>query len=149
MVPGRAKEDEDMTLKQWETRRNPKTSYFAAAAAALSAALLCAVTSLATPSPVSAEAKVQGQDVGDKNCERIDGPESSTFGKCKSVCQGKDVTWDAVGRRYVCKAAKAAIRTPLGQVVPVGGLVQNPGASQTPTRQPVATTAPATKAPGH
>ena len=137
-----------MTLNRLGTRRNLKTTYFTAAVAGISAALLCAVISLSSPSLVSAEAKVQGQDVGDKDCEKVTGPESSTFGKCKSVCKDKDVTWDAVGRRYVCKGT-AAIRTPLGQVVPVGGLVKNPGARPTPTRLPVATTTPATKAPGN
>ena len=142
-----------MTLERLGTRRQPrdlKTNYFTAGLAVITAALLCAVISLSSPSLVSAEQKrpVQGQDVGDEKCERIDGPESSTFGKCKSVCQGKDVTWDAVGRRYVCKA-KAVVRGTMGQVVPVGGLVKNPGASQTPTRQPVAVTTPTTKAKGN
>lgn len=96
-----------------------KNTYFTAVLAVVSGLLLGTAILLSSPSTVSAEAKkpVQGQDVGDKNCERIDGPESSTFGKCKSVCADKDVTWDAVGRRYVCKA-KASVRTPSRIAVP-------------------------------
>jgi hypothetical protein len=83
---------------------------------------------------------VKGQDVGDSNCERIDGPESSTFGKCKSVCKDKDVTWDAVGRRYVCSATKSAGSRPLGIRAPIADKVQDVSVSPTPRRQPVADT---------
>jgi hypothetical protein len=54
------------------------------------------------------EKKGSDQDVGDKQCEAKHTEESSTFGKCKNVCGGKAVTWDAVGRRYTCDAPKPA-----------------------------------------
>jgi hypothetical protein len=57
------------------------------------------------------EKKGNDADIAEKNCERIDTPESSTFGKCKNVCEGKTVTWDAVGRRWVC-GAKAIVKHP-------------------------------------
>lgn len=51
----------------------------------------------------------KGQDVAGRNCERIDSPESSTFGKCESVC--KDLVVVPGMNGYVCKA-KTAIRRP-------------------------------------
>ncbi len=102
-----------------------KATYFKNLLVVAGAALLCATTLISSQSITSAETKkpTKGQDVGDENCERIDTAESSTFGKCKSVCKDKDVSWDAVGRRYVCNATKAAVRRPFGQVGPIGDKV--------------------------
>ncbi len=117
-----------------------KAKYFRTFSAIACAVLFCAATLISSQSLTSAETKkpTQGQDVGDKDCERITGPESSTFGKCKSVCKDKDVTWDAVGRRYVCNA-KAAVRRP-GIRVPIGDAVLESSTKQTPKRPPVADT---------
>lgn len=109
-----------------------KAKYFRTFSAVACAALLCATTLISSQSLTSALAfetkkPTKGQDVGDSNCERIDGPESSTFGRCKNVCKDKDVTWDAVGRRYVCNATKSAGRRPFGQVGPFGDKVQDSG----------------------
>lgn len=104
-----------------------RTNYFRTILTAVVAALLCAATFLSSHAPASALAETkkptQGQDVGDKNCERIDGPESSTFGKCKSVCKDRNVTWDAVGRRYVCDATKQAGSRPAGVRAPISDAV--------------------------
>ncbi len=115
-----------------------KAKYFRTFSAVVCAALLCAATLISSQSLTSAETKkpTKGQDVGDSNCERIDTAESSTFGKCKSVCKDKDVTWDAVGRRYVCNA-KAAVRRPLGQVGQFGDKVLD---TQPPKKLPSVTT---------
>ncbi len=90
------------------------------------AVLLIAATLLTSPLPQTASAfeKVQGQDKTGKNCERQDTAGSSTFGKCESVCKGKDVVRDALNNRWVCKAyavggaQTGATHTPLnGQVL--------------------------------
>lgn len=80
----------------------------------VSTALLGAATLLSVSSNSTALAfeKIQGQDKTGKNCERKDTSESSTFGKCESVCKDKDVTRDAENNRWVCSAAKSAIRQP-------------------------------------
>jgi hypothetical protein len=120
-----------------------KATYFKTLLSVASVALLCATTMISSQSPASALAfetkkPTKGQDVGDKNCERVDTPESSTFGKCKSVCKDKDVTWDAVNRRYVCKAAKSVGGRPFGPKAPVADKAQASDASPTPKqRQPV------------
>ena len=57
--------------------------------------------------------KKLGQDVTGKNCERKDTSESSTFGKCESVCKDKEVTRDAENNRWVCSAAKSVGTRPL------------------------------------
>lgn len=53
---------------------------------------------------------VKGDDssVGEKNCSKING--KSRYGKCKDVCEGKEVTKDYAGRYghpgdYYCRAA--------------------------------------------
>ena len=78
-------------------------------------ALLGAALLLATPAPRTALAfeKVQGQDKTGKNCERVDTPGSSTFGKCENVCKDKEVTRDALNNRWVCKASVRVSTTPL------------------------------------
>jgi hypothetical protein len=126
-------------LKLFDMERTMRTNYFRTLLTVASAAVLCAATFISSQSPSAlAETKkpTKGQDVADKDCERIDGPESSTFGKCGSVCKDKDVTWDAVGRRYVCNASKAIVRRPFGQVAPVGGvLTQDTGTKKPPKYQ--------------
>ena len=69
--------------------------------------------------------KKQGQDHAGKNCERIDTPQSSTFGKCESVCKDKEIVKkDVENNRYVCKAARAVgNRTPVERA-PVGDKAQ-------------------------
>lgn len=127
-----------------------KANYFRTLFAFACAALLCAATLISSQSPTSALAfetkkPTKGQDVGDKNCERIDGPESSTFGKCKSVCKDKDVTWDAVGRRYVCKATASAGGRPGAIRVPIGNAVLE-SRTKLPPKRPQAANPKAVKA---
>jgi len=74
------------------------------------AALIGAAAWMTVPSQISAFEKVTGQDKAGKNCERIDSPGSSTFGKCESVCKDKEVTRDAPNNRWVCKAARVQAR---------------------------------------
>jgi len=69
----------------------------------LAAALLCALAWLAAPAATAAF-ETKGEDKTGQNCERIDSPGSSTFGKCENVCAGKEVTRDALNNRWVCKA---------------------------------------------
>ncbi len=64
-------------------------------------------------------ATMKGEDKTGKNCEREEKNGSSTFGKCESVCKGKELTRDALNNRWVCKAS-AIGRNPLGWL-PVGG----------------------------
>src|SRR5689334_17878589 len=84
------------------------------------AILLCTATLLSPSAPLAAFAfeKVQGQDKTGKNCERVDTAGSSTFGKCESVCKGKDVTRDAPNNRWVCKASKLVVGRPSIEGVP-------------------------------
>lgn len=98
------------------------------------AALLIAVTLLTSPLPQTASAfeRVQGQDKTGKNCERVDTPESSTFGKCESVCKDKEVTRDALNNRWVCKAAKTVKTIPLGQAATGGVKVLDAGTNPKP-----------------
>ena len=66
-------------------------------------ALFCAATWLDAPA-TSAAFTTKGEDKSGQNCERIDSPGSSTFGKCENVCSGKEVTRDAINNRWVCRA---------------------------------------------
>lgn len=103
----------------------------------ISTALLFAVTLFVTPLPQNALAfeKVQGQDKTGKNCERIDTPGSSTFGKCENVCKDKEVTRDAPNNRWVCKATKVTgAQTGLNHV-PLNGQVLDAG-NQPSTKAP-------------
>lgn len=95
------------------------------------AGLLCATTFSHVPTALADQKKaVVGQDHTGKNCERIDGPESSTFGKCESVCKDKEITGkDAGNNRYVCKASKVVSR---GERVPLADLTLAPAADPTP-----------------
>ncbi|MEW6211964.1 MAG: hypothetical protein AB1631_26650 [Acidobacteriota bacterium] len=116
-----------------------KAKYFRTFFAVVCAAMLCAATLISSQSATSALAfetkkPIKGQDVGDENCERIDSEESSTFGKCKSVCKDKDVTWDAVGKRYVCSAIKSAGSRPHVNTAPVGDKAQYTVVKRTPKR---------------
>lgn len=52
-----------------------------------------------------AQVQVQGQDKIGKKCERKEMNGTSTFGNCENVCDGKDVTRDALNNRWVCKAS--------------------------------------------
>jgi hypothetical protein len=112
-----------------------------------SAALLCAAIMLATLAPRAAFAfeKVQGQDKAGKNCERIDTPGSSTFGKCENVCKDKEVTRDAPNNRWVCKSAKTVKTTPLHDRVTGGVKVLDAGSNPKP-KQPATAGAKAGKA---
>ncbi|MCI0389198.1 MAG: hypothetical protein MOB07_10615 [Acidobacteria bacterium] len=91
-------------------------------------------------SPASALAfeKKVGQDVAGKNCERIDTPESSTFGKCENVCKDKEVTRDAPNNRWVCKASKSVVARPRVDRAPVADEAQDPGAKPPSKHQPPA-----------
>lgn len=117
-----------------------KTNYTKLFLTLFNAALLLAATLLVTPSPQPAFAfeKAVGQDKTGKNCERVDTPGSSTFGKCESVCKDKEITRDAPNNRWVCKASKTAgaqtgaTRAPLGDKVlePAKPSTKPPRASQ-------------------
>lgn len=113
-----------------------KASYYKTLCAVLSAVLLYAATLISSQSSSSAFAleKVVGQDKAGKNCERIDTPESSTFGKCENVCKDKDVTRDAENNRWVCKASKAIVTRPRGDKAPVVDKAQDPTPKPTPKR---------------
>jgi hypothetical protein len=115
-----------------------KTTNFKTMFAAAGAVLLSAAALISFQSPASALAfdkKKQGQDVTGKNCERVDTPGSSTFGKCENVCKDKEVTRDAENNRWVCKASKAAVSRPRGERAPVGDKVLDPGATSNPRPQ--------------
>src|SRR5262245_33338310 len=100
-----------------------KTTNFKTSLAIIGAVLLSAAALISPQSPASALAfeKKQGQDVAGKNCERIDTPGSSTFGKCENVCKDKEVTRDAPNNRWVCKASKALVSRPGIDRATVGG----------------------------
>ena len=117
-----------------------KITNFKTLCAVLSSGLLCAVTLISSQSSLSVFAfeKVQGQDKTGKNCERIDSPGSSTFGKCENVCKDKEVTRDAPNNRWVCKATKAVGSRPGGVKATIGDKAQDPGANPTPKQQPIA-----------
>ena len=66
-------------------------------------ALCCAATWLGATA-ASAAFTTKGEDKTGQNCELIGSSGSSTFGKCESVCAGKEVTRDAINNRWVCKA---------------------------------------------
>lgn len=105
-----------------------KTTNFKTMFAAAGAVLLSAAALISFQSPASALAfdkKKQGQDVTGKNCERVDTPGSSTFGKCENVCKDKEVTRDAENNRWVCKASKAAVTRPHGERAPVADKVKD------------------------
>ncbi|MBI1764616.1 MAG: hypothetical protein HYR56_24600 [Acidobacteria bacterium] len=103
----------------------------------VNAALLYAATLMVTPLPPSVTAfeRVQGQDKAGKNCERIDSPGSSTFGKCENVCKDKEVTRDAPNNRWVCKAAKTVGAQTGANHVPLNGQVLDAG-SKAPAKAP-------------
>ena len=52
------------------------------------------------------------------------------------MCKDKEVTRDALNNRWVCKASKAVVKSPLGQTATVAETAQNPGANPTPKKQP-------------
>jgi hypothetical protein len=116
-----------------KTRRNPKkTKNFRTL---MTAALLLTGTWLVTPLPqtVSAFERVQGQDKTGKNCERVDSPGSSTFGKCENVCKDKEITRDAPNNRWVCHATKAAGAAQAGATqAPLNGQVLDQGGNSSP-----------------
>ena len=99
------------------------------------AALLCAATWLAAPTGFAAFT-TQGQDHAGKNCERVDSPGSSTFGKCEDVCNGKEVTRDATNNRWVCQGRRVGspntTRPPKGNGG-VLGQTPNPSPKTPPT----------------
>lgn len=103
------------------------------------AALLCVALMLVTPAPKTALAfeKVQGQDKTGKNCERVDTPGSSTFGKCENVCKDKEITRDALNNRWVCKATAKVSNNSLTDRVKGSGqvfeAVPNPKSKQPAT----------------
>jgi len=117
-----------------------KATNFNTLSAVIGAGLLSAATIINSQSPMSALAfeKKLGQDVAGKNCERIDTPESSTFGKCENVCKDKEVTRDAANNRWVCKASKALVRRPRFENAPVIEKAQDPGAKPPSKNQPPA-----------
>src|SRR5215475_13686680 len=117
-----------------------KATNFNTLRAVIGAGLLSAATIINSQSPMSALAfeKKLGQDVAGKNCERIDTPESSTFGKCENVCKDKEVTRDAENNRWVCKASKTVGSRPGVERAPIGGKLQDPGANPNPKQQPQA-----------
>ena len=125
-----------------------KTNYFRTLLTVVTTALLCAMTFISALA-FETKKRTKGQDVGDSNCERIDTPESSTFGKCKSVCKDKDVTWDAVGRRYVCSASRTVSGHPFGTIKTGGTLVQDTGVKSTPKAPSAASTKKSAKAKKH
>ncbi len=115
-----------------------KVTYCKTLCAIVSAGLLgaAALISSQSPSAVLAFEKKLGQDVAGKNCERVDTPESSTFGKCENVCKDKEVTRDAENNRWVCKASKTVGSRPRPEKFPVGDKAQDPAPNPTPKRQP-------------
>ena len=118
-----------------------KVTNFKTLCAVFAAGLLSAATFISSQSPTSALAfeNKQGQDVAGKNCERIDTPESSTFGKCENVCKDKEVTRDAPNNRWVCKASKSVVARPRVERAPVADKAQDPGAKPPSKHQPPAT----------
>ena len=98
------------------------------------AALLYAATLIVTPLPpnVAAFERVTGQDKAGKNCERIDTPGSSTFGKCENVCKDKEVTRDAPNNRWVCKASKVSSAQTGATHGSVNGQAQDGGSQASP-----------------
>ena len=110
---------------------NSKTLFAILGAALLSVA---ALISSQSQTAVLAFEKVQGQDKTGKNCERVDTPESSTFGKCENVCKDKDVTRDAENNRWVCQASKAVVSRPIVGRAPIGGKLEQ--VSPTPPVKP-------------
>jgi hypothetical protein len=88
-----------------------KAVYFRSLLFVACAGLLCAATLSHLPTALAEQKKV-GQDQTGKNCERIEGKDKSTFGKCESVCKDKEITGkDVENNRYVCKASKAVSRS--------------------------------------
>jgi len=125
----------------WEKmEKTMKTTNYRTLFAVVSAFLLSAASLILSQSPISALAfeKILGQAVAGKNCERIDTPESSTFGKCENVCKDKEVTRDAENNRWVCKASKTVGSRPGVERAPIGGKLQDPGANPNPKQQPQA-----------
>jgi hypothetical protein len=125
----------------WEkTEKTMKATNYTILRAVVGACLLFGATLISSQSPNSALAfdKKQGQDVAGKDCERIDTSESSTFGKCESVCKDKEVTRDAPNNRWVCNATKAAGSRPRVDRAPVLDKAQDPGAKTPPRRLPSA-----------
>ncbi len=97
---------------------NFKTMFAVAVAGLFFAAILI---SSQPNSLVIADPKKQGQDHTGKNCERIDSKESSTFGKCESVCKDKEIIKkDVENNRYVCNAARVKVTRPLSEKAPTG-----------------------------
>jgi len=122
----------------WEKmEKTMKTTNYRTLFAVVSAFLLSAASLILSQSPISALAfeKILGQAVAGKNCERIDTPESSTFGKCENVCKDKEVTRDAANNRWVCNAAKTVVRRPRVDNVPIGGKLEISGANPSPKQQ--------------
>ena len=60
-------------------------------------------------SPAPAFARNQTDLPDGSQCERVETNGSSTFGRCETVCRGKEVTRDAANNRWVCRAT--AVRT--------------------------------------
>jgi len=114
-----------------------KTTNFKTLFAVIGAGLLSAATLISSQSPASALVfeKKMGQDVAGKNCERIDTPGSSTFGKCENVCKDKEVTRDAPNNRWVCNAAKTVGTRPRVDKVVIGGKLEVSGANPSPKQQ--------------
>jgi hypothetical protein len=101
------------------------------------AILLCTAALLSPSAPLTAFAfeQVQGQDKTGKNCERVDTAGSSTFGKCESVCKGKDVTRDAPNNRWVCKASKLVVGRPPVQGAPSDAKSEQASSTSSPDQQ--------------
>jgi hypothetical protein len=66
---------------------------------------------------VQPQVQVQGQDKAGKNCERKETGGGSTFGKCETICNGKDLTRDALNDRWVCSASLVVTRPPFVEVL--------------------------------
>ena len=100
-----------------------------------SAVLLCAATWLGASSTTAAFEKKKGEDVGEKNCERVEANGSSTFGKCASVCKGKEVTFKAEFNKWVCTASRPRPTDSVRPPVSNGGVN---GKTSNPTATPIA-----------
>jgi hypothetical protein len=126
----------DLNLEK--TEKTMKATNYKTLFAVVSAILLSATALISSQSPALAldDNKKLGQDVAGKNCERIDTPVSSTFGKCENVCKDKEVTRDAENNRWVCKASKASGARPRVERAPVVGKAQDSGANPNPKHQP-------------
>jgi hypothetical protein len=101
---------------------------------AIVTSLILIGASISAGSSASAfDVKRQGQDLSGKNCERVDSKESSTFGKCESVCKDKEIVKkDVENNRYICNAA--AITRPPKTHGSIGGTVLENASGAKPSK---------------